>query len=120
MTDIYHQLTRHDFRQMDTDSLTEVRNQYSDAFDGIMAALRAMGGMAFWARSSDEYSDEQALEDSRAVAESLMYLPRIAEAFKFNAIDADFELRCREGFPVSPNTQTMTQIKTQIKTEDAA
>ncbi|WP_406707071.1 hypothetical protein [Sodalis sp.] len=107
-TDIYNLLTRHDFEKMDTESLEETRNQYSDAFDGIMAALRAMGCMAFWARSSDEYSDEQALEDSRAVVESLMYLPRIAEALKFNAIDADFELWCRKG------------LATSYKVEDAA
>lgn len=120
MTDIYHQLTNRDFRQMDTDSLRDARNQYSTAFDGIMSGLRALGSMAFWARGSDGYEDEQAAEDLYSIGELLMHLPRIAEALRQNADDANFELWCREGFPVSPNTQTKTQIKTQIKTEDAA
>ncbi|MGG2141611.1 hypothetical protein [Symbiopectobacterium sp. RP] len=110
MADIYNQLIRYDFQRMDTDSLREARNQYSDAFDGIMAALRTMGSMAFLARSSDAYGDDLVLEDLRTVAESLMYLPRIAEALKFNEIDADFELRSREGLPAS----------CKAKTEDAA
>lgn len=101
MTDIYHQLTRHDFRQMDTESLTEARNQYSTAFDGIMSGLRALGSMAFWARSSDGYGDEQAAEDLYSIGELLMHLPRIAEALHQNADNANLELWCRKGLPTS-------------------
>ncbi|MFT4466398.1 MAG: hypothetical protein ACMX3H_19960, partial [Sodalis sp. (in: enterobacteria)] len=79
------------------------------AFDGIMSGLRALGSMAFWMRTSKEYGDDQAAEDLYSIGKLLMHLPRIAEALRQNADDADFELWHREGFPVSPKTQTQKE-----------
>lgn len=99
MTDIYNHLARCDFSQMDSKTLSEVRNQSEDAFNGIMAGIHGMGNMAFWATDSENYSDDLAAKDLRSLGEALMYLPRIAAALNDNAQNAQFEIWHREGFP---------------------
>ncbi|EBR9859245.1 TPA: hypothetical protein OTQ86_000981 [Morganella morganii] len=99
MADIYNHLIRRDMDSMSTDELRDLRNASSDTLDGLMAALKVMGECAFWACDSENYSDSQAKEDLHRISESLMYLPRIAEALAFNADEAQFKIYQREGFP---------------------
>ena len=99
MTDIYNHLARCDFSQMDSKTLNEVRNQSEAAFDGVMSGIQSMGSMAFWAKDSENYSDDLAAKDLRSLGEALMYLPRIAAALNDNAQNAQFEIWHREGFP---------------------
>lgn len=97
--DIHDYLINRNLESMSTGELRKLHSVSSDACDGIMAGLKAMGECAFWACDSENYSDSQAKDDLRRISESLMYLPRIAEALAFNAENAQFKIYQRDGFP---------------------
>ncbi|AHK18658.1 hypothetical protein [Yersinia similis] len=99
MADIYDRLIRSDYRELDTDTLKDLHNESEDAFRGILSGMTAMGSMAFWLQGAENYSDEIASADLRALGNALMYLPRIAEALNDNAQNAQFEIWRREGLP---------------------
>ncbi|OTA15234.1 hypothetical protein Xvie_03041 [Xenorhabdus vietnamensis] len=99
MSDIYNHLVRHDFNDMDTEELKDLRMNADGAHSAVMAAMSAMGEMAFWSVDNENYDNRQAREDLRRIGEALMYLPRIAQALNDTAQYADFELHHREGFP---------------------
>jgi len=84
---------------MDNETLGDLHCHCEDAHSAILAGIRAMGSMAFWAKTSGDYDDEIAARDLRALGESLMCLPRIAEALNDTAQNAQFELWQRKGFP---------------------
>lgn len=97
--DIYDYLTRTDLSQLSTDELRKLHLISNQSSDGIMAGLRVMGECAFWACANEDYTANQAKADLRRISESLMHLPRIAEALAFNAENAQFVIYQREGFP---------------------
>lgn len=97
--DIHDYLTRTDLSQLSTEELRKLKGISNSASDGIMAGLKAMGECAFWACANEDYTANQAKEDLMRISESLMYLPRIAEALAFNAENAQFVIYQREGFP---------------------
>jgi hypothetical protein len=97
--DIHDYLIRTDLSQLSTEELQRLHGISVSASDGIMAGLKAMGECAFWACDSENYSDSQAKDDLRRISESLMYLPRIAEALSLNADNARFLIYQRDGFP---------------------
>ncbi|MCP9267591.1 hypothetical protein M5U04_05635 [Xenorhabdus sp. XENO-1] len=99
MSDIYNHLVRTDFRTMDTEEIKDLSKHSEAAFSGVMAAMSAMGELAFWSVDNENYSDKQAREDLYRIGEALMHLPRIAEALKDTAQHADFEIHHREGSP---------------------
>ncbi|MDC9616288.1 hypothetical protein PSI19_21060 [Xenorhabdus khoisanae] len=99
MSDIYNHLVRTDFRTMDTEEIKDLSKHSEAAFSGVMAAMSAMGELAFWSADNENYADCQARDDLRRIGEALMYLPRIAEALNDTAQHADFEIYHREGFP---------------------
>ncbi|MEQ1968161.1 hypothetical protein ABLA30_14295 [Xenorhabdus nematophila] len=99
MSDIYNHLVRNDFRTMSTEELKDLRMNSEGAFSGVMAAMSAMGELAFWPTDNENYADCQAREDLRRIGEALMYLPRIAEALKDTEHHAQLEIYHREGFP---------------------
>ncbi|MCT4713225.1 hypothetical protein MUA04_23935 [Enterobacteriaceae bacterium H11S18] len=96
MTDIYHHISQPCLRESSTETLKEMSRDCDAAVSGLLAGMRAMGSMAFWACDSENYSPSLAAEDLRDLGESLMYLPRIVQALSENANNADFELRQRE------------------------
>ncbi|WP_202307791.1 hypothetical protein [Dryocola clanedunensis] len=96
MTDIYHHLSQPCMRESSTEALREMSRDCDAAVSGLLAGMRAMGSMAFWACTSEDYAEELAKDDLRDLGESLMYLPRIVQALSENANNADFELRQRE------------------------
>lgn len=97
--DIYSYLINHNLDAMSTDELRKLRNISSDACDGIMSGLKSIGELGFWACANKNYTANQAKADLIRISESLMYLPRIAEALAFNAENAQFVIYQREGFP---------------------
>lgn len=97
--DIYDYLTRTDLSQLSTEELHKLKGISGSACEGIMAGLKAMGECAFWACSTEDYTANQAKDDLRRISESLMHLPRIAEALALNAKNAQFVIYQREGFP---------------------
>ncbi|BET98210.1 hypothetical protein [Xenorhabdus taiwanensis] len=99
MSDIYNHLVRHDFEALDTKMLKELRMESEGACSAVMAAMSAMGELAFWSTDNEDYSNEQARRDLRRIGEALMYLPRIAEALNDTQQNAQFEIHHREGFP---------------------
>ncbi|MBD8129161.1 hypothetical protein IFU37_014925 [Pantoea agglomerans] len=99
MSDIYGHLVQMDFRGMDNETLGDLNNQCEDAHRAILAGIRAMGSLAFWAKTSKDYDDDTAAQDLHALGESLMCLPRIAEALNDTAQNAQYELWQRKGFP---------------------
>ncbi|MEQ1969123.1 hypothetical protein ABLA30_19475 [Xenorhabdus nematophila] len=99
MSDIYNHLVRTNFSTMSTEELKDLRMNADGAFSGVMAAMSAMGELAFWSADNENYADCQAREDLRRMGEALMYLPRIAVALNDTARHAQFEIHHREGFP---------------------
>lgn len=99
MSDIYHVLITHDFQTMDIETLKEVRLHSEVAFNGVMSGMAAMGSLAFWASTSEEYDSELAAQDLRNLGEMMAQLPRMAVALNENVNNADFEIWRREGFP---------------------
>ncbi|MBC8948950.1 hypothetical protein [Xenorhabdus sp. TS4] len=99
MSDIYNHLVRNNFSAMDTEELKDLRKHSDGAHSAVMAAMSAIGELAFWSADNENYADCQAREDLRRIGEALMYLPRIAEALNDTAQHADFEIHHREGFP---------------------
>lgn len=106
MADIYHILAVNDFRHTDTETLKSMSGQSEEAFSGVMAGIRTLGSLAFWAKNSDDYDDESAAMDLGYLSAALMILPRIAQALNDNAQNAQFELWKREGFPLQPQSTT--------------
>ncbi|CDH26005.1 hypothetical protein [Xenorhabdus bovienii] len=84
---------------MSTEEIKDLRMNSKGALSGVMAAMSAMGELAFWSADNENYSDKQAKDDLRRIGEALMYLPRIAEALNDTEENAQFELYHREGFP---------------------
>ncbi|CDH24578.1 hypothetical protein XBKB1_2980003 [Xenorhabdus bovienii str. kraussei Becker Underwood] len=84
---------------MSTEEIKDLRMNSKGALSGVMAAMSAMGELAFWSADNENYADCQARDDLRRIGEALMYLPRIAEALNDTAQHADFEIHHREGFP---------------------
>ncbi|MDC9591722.1 hypothetical protein PSI23_21170 [Xenorhabdus sp. XENO-10] len=99
MSDIYNHLVRTSFNDLSTEELKDLRKHSEGALSGVMAAMSAMGEMAFWSADNENYADCQAREDLRRVGEALMYLPKIAKALNDTAQHAQFEIHHREGFP---------------------
>ncbi|CDH07324.1 hypothetical protein XBO1_2650006 [Xenorhabdus bovienii str. oregonense] len=99
MSDIYNHLVRNDFSTMSTEEIKDLRMNSEGALSSVMAAMSAMGELAFWSVDNENYSDKQARKDLYRIGEALMYLPRIAEALNDTAQHADFEIHHREGFP---------------------
>lgn len=99
MPDIHDYLINRNLESMSTGELRKLYSVSSDACDGIMAGLKSIGELGFWACANEDYTANQAKEDLQRVSELLMYLPRIAEALAFNADNAQFTINQREGFP---------------------
>lgn len=97
--DIYDYLTRTDLGSMSTEELKKFKSASSDACDGLLSTLRVMGECAFWACANADYHESQSKHDLRRLGESLMYLPRLIEAMRFNESEAQFKIYQREGFP---------------------
>ncbi|WP_339378788.1 hypothetical protein [Xenorhabdus griffiniae] len=92
-------MVRTNLSTMDTEELKDLRKHSDGAHSAVMAAMSAMGELAFWSADNENYDNRQAREDLRRIGEALMYLPRIAEALNDTAQHADFEIHHREGFP---------------------
>ncbi|PHM29054.1 hypothetical protein [Xenorhabdus innexi] len=99
MSDIYNHLVRNNFSAMSTEELKDLRKHSCGAHSGVMAAMSAIGELAFWSAENESYSNEQSRDDLRRIGEALMYLPQIAEALNDTAQHAQFEIHHREGFP---------------------
>ncbi|WP_446471109.1 hypothetical protein [Xenorhabdus stockiae] len=99
MSDIYNHLVRTNFDAMSTEELKDLRKNSEGALSSVMAAMSAMGEMAFWSVDNESYDNRQARDDLRRIGEALMYLPRIAQALNDTEQNAQFELHHREGFP---------------------
>ncbi len=99
MADIYDFIVRRDFDSMSTDELRLLKSVSSDTYHGLLSSLKVMGKCAFWACINEEYSNEQAKDDLFRISESLMYLPRLIDAMRFNEQEAEFKIYQREGFP---------------------
>ncbi|WP_312740831.1 hypothetical protein [Cedecea neteri] len=96
MTDIYHHLSLDNLRDLKAETLKEISRDCDAAVSGILSGIRAMGNLAFWASTSDDYDETQAMNDLRDLGESLIYLPRIVCALNENAQNAECELRERK------------------------
>lgn len=99
MSDIYDYLVKADLDSMSTAELRKFRSVSSDTCDGLLSTLRVMGECAFWACANEDYHESQAKNDLRRIGESLMYLPRLVDAMRFNEHEAEFKIYQREGFP---------------------
>ncbi|OTA14272.1 hypothetical protein Xvie_03843 [Xenorhabdus vietnamensis] len=99
MSDIYNHLVKNNFSAMDTEELKDLRMNADGAHSAVMAAMSAMGELAFWSADNENYDNRQAREDLRRIGEALMHLPRIAEALNDTEQNAQFEIHHREGFP---------------------
>lgn len=99
MADIFNYITRLDLDSMSTEELRELMNVSADTCDGLLSGLRTMGECAFWASANGNYHESQAKDDLRRIGESLMYLPRLIDAMRFNEHEAQFKIYQREGFP---------------------
>ncbi|SMG37456.1 hypothetical protein [Cedecea sp. NFIX57] len=96
MTDIYHHLSLDNLRDLKAETLKEISRDCDAAVSGILSGMRAMGSLAFWASTSKDYDESQAMSDLRDLGESLMHLPRIVCALNENAQNAECELRVRK------------------------
>lgn len=96
MSDIQQLLSRCDLNKEDDETLAELRMHSEAAFEGIISGLSSIGNITFWACDNEEYSDDMARKDLRNIGEMLMYLPGIAAALNFNAIEADFNINERK------------------------
>lgn len=92
MSRIEQLLSRCDLSKEDDETLTQIRMHSAAAYDGIMSGLGSVGNIAFWACNNKDYTDDMAREDLHNLGEMLMYLPGIAQALKFNADEADFNI----------------------------
>ncbi|AOM40636.1 hypothetical protein [Xenorhabdus hominickii] len=99
MSDIYNHLVKNNFSAMSTEELKDLRKHSGGAHSAVMAAMSAMGELAFWSTDNENYDNRQAREDLRRIGEALMYLPKIAKALNDTEQNAQFELHHREGFP---------------------
>ena len=95
MSNIEQLLTRCDLDKEDDETLTRIRMHSEGAYEGIMSGLGSVGNIIFWACDNKEYTGEMAKEDLRNLGEMMMYLQGIASALKFNADEADFNIRER-------------------------
>ena len=96
MADIYHHISLDNLRDAKPETLKEISRDCDAAVSGILSGMRAMGSLAFWASTSEDYDESQAMSDLRDLGESLMYLPRIVFALNENAQNAECELRERK------------------------
>ncbi len=80
----------------DTEQLKFIRMHSEGAYEGLLTGLGAIGNIALWACDNKEYTDEMARSDLHALSEMLMYVPGITAALKFNADEADFNIKERE------------------------
>ncbi|MGN5575890.1 hypothetical protein [Enterobacter sp. Lyrl_3] len=92
MSRIEQLLSRCDLGKEDDESLTAIRMHSEGAYEGIMSGLGSVGNIVFWACDNKNYTDDMAREDLHNLGEMLMYLPGIAQALKFNADEADFNI----------------------------
>ncbi|HGD3320615.1 MULTISPECIES: hypothetical protein [Proteus] len=99
MPDIYDYLVKADLDSMSSEELRNCRRIYSEMCDGLLSVLRAMGECAFWVCTNEYYHENQAKNDLRRVGDSLMYLPCLIDAMRFNEHEAKFKIYQREGFP---------------------
>lgn len=97
--DIFDYLIRRDLSKLSTEELRKLGNISSSTSDGLMAGLKAIGELGFWACMNEDYPDSQARDDLSRISEMLMYLPRIVDALNTNASNAQFLIYQREGFP---------------------
>lgn len=95
MSNIEHVLSRCDLHKENDETLGNVRMHSEGAYEGIMSGLGSVGNIVFWACDNKDYTDDMARNDLRNIGEMMMYLPGIASALKFNADEADFNLRER-------------------------
>ena len=96
MSHIENILTRNDMHKEETASLKNIRIHSEAAYEGLISGLGAIGNIAFWACDNKNYSDDMARSDLHALGEMLMYVPGITAALKFNAEEADFNIKERE------------------------
>lgn len=92
-------MTKTDLDSMSKEELIKFKNASSDACDGLLSTLRVMGECAFWACANADYHESQSKNDLLRMGESLMYLPRLIDAMRFNEHEAQFKIYQREGFP---------------------
>ncbi|SPZ01545.1 Uncharacterised protein [Proteus mirabilis] len=91
MSNIYDYFVKTDLDSMSTEELRKFRSVSSDTCDGLISTLRVMGECAFWACANKEYHESQAKNDLRRIGESLMYLPCLIDAMRFNEHEAEFK-----------------------------
>lgn len=92
MSKIEQLLSRCDLSKEDDETLTEIRMHSEAAYEGIISGLGTVGNIAYWACNNNDYTGDMAREDLCNLGEMLMYLPGIAQALKFNADEADFNI----------------------------
>lgn len=94
MSDIYHTLTRYNFKNDDEEDLRAHIAASTDAYHGIMSGLQVIGNLAVSATSNlnENYDDDSARSDLSLLGSTLIQLTRIAQAVIHNRENAEFEL----------------------------
>ncbi|AKJ41529.1 hypothetical protein [Pragia fontium] len=96
MLDIYHALTRHDFKGCSEDELKSHITASEEAHNGIMNGLCVIGHLSVVAASTDDYEATDAKHDLFHLGSALMQLTRVAEAINHNQSCAEYELHQRQ------------------------
>lgn len=96
MRDIYHLLTRTDYKELSTNDLEQASDTYDTAAMAINCALSLIGNLVLEAEASDAYSGDEAKRDLYLTGIALRHLPRLYQALSFNADLARHEHTERE------------------------
>lgn len=96
MSHIENVLSRANLNKENIESLQYIRQHSEAAYDGLLSGLGAMGNALFWACDNENYTESEAKEDLRGIGEMMMHIPGIIAALKFNADEADFNIKDRE------------------------
>lgn len=96
MSHIENVLSRANLNKENIESLKYIRQHSEAAYDGLLSGLGAMGNALFWACDNENYTESEAKEDLRGIGEMMMHIPGIIAALKFNADEADFNIKDRE------------------------
>lgn len=99
MSHIENVLSRTDLDKKNIESLKYIRQHSEAAYDGLISGLGAMGNALFWACDNENYTEAEAKEDLRGIGEMMIYIPGVIAALKFNADEADFNIKERDKTP---------------------
>lgn len=85
MRDIYHLLTRTDYKELSNNDLELASDTYDAAAMAINSALSLIGNLVLEAEASDAYSGDEAKRDLYLTGLVMRHLPRLYQALTFNA-----------------------------------